>query len=596
MSSFFLKAETDLDKIQHILNSMQRDDGKYKKYRKTFGFKMIIHSLQQYKNITSPSVLDKLKIKETIDMLKCVDKGNYNFVMFKDNEEMKTVHSSVLRRIAQLITKEYDIRKGKMIEDRDRHENLILQEIAKCKELTSEVNNLGGKNNEIIKKYFDDFYALYRRSNALLLKIFSDNLQGRVPANIKEQLKDRNVFWQQQKKAKPIEEFLEEARSQAAKDDHTPIPTTLSPEELIMEIKCIMRTIQETEEYQPYNSFGFTLLKSALNESIENQTKIVNRDGEYISLARRVVNWFHDDNEHSESFMMYRENAEMVHAHATALERIKQSLIKEYDIKKMTRPDAADDDEVLQAITTCERLISVVSTLNHESDVHEIATYTDDLHAFNLHCLKVLYTLVSNNLRSVESNGSTKPKLESKTDLALHELQNNRDVFWQTREGPTKNIEAMIEEAHDEEQRLKRLDEDNDKQLLQKCSYDGCPGGGGDLKQCSGCKSVQYCGKACQTNHWKQVHRLTCKKELREKKDHADVVKDLIVDGGGKQKKRTPCGRMGTKRKQKGARRTRLARTRTNGRKRARPSGDWLVISGSSWLSPKRPCLRCHRG
>jgi MYND finger len=32
-----------------------------------------------------------------------------------------------------------------------------------------------------------------------------------------------------------------------------------------------------------------------------------------------------------------------------------------------------------------------------------------------------------------------------------------------------------------------------------------------NLRKCSSCKSVGYCGKECQTKHWKMGHKLDCK-------------------------------------------------------------------------------------
>ena len=33
-----------------------------------------------------------------------------------------------------------------------------------------------------------------------------------------------------------------------------------------------------------------------------------------------------------------------------------------------------------------------------------------------------------------------------------------------------------------------------------------------ELKTCTGCKQVAYCGKHCQSTHWKVIHKYECKR------------------------------------------------------------------------------------
>lgn len=42
-----------------------------------------------------------------------------------------------------------------------------------------------------------------------------------------------------------------------------------------------------------------------------------------------------------------------------------------------------------------------------------------------------------------------------------------------------------------------------------ECAF--CHSNTGDLKRCLGCKKVFYCGKQCQTQHWKE-HKKRCQK------------------------------------------------------------------------------------
>eukprot|EP00884_Botryococcus_braunii_P006055 jgi/Botrbrau1/15450/Bobra.43_2s0074.1 len=50
------------------------------------------------------------------------------------------------------------------------------------------------------------------------------------------------------------------------------------------------------------------------------------------------------------------------------------------------------------------------------------------------------------------------------------------------------------------------------------CAHCGKKGGEeGKLRECAGCRSVQYCGRACQTEHWPS-HRPGCKAEGAAKK------------------------------------------------------------------------------
>jgi hypothetical protein len=63
-----------------------------------------------------------------------------------------------------------------------------------------------------------------------------------------------------------------------------------------------------------------------------------------------------------------------------------------------------------------------------------------------------------------------------------------------------------------------RLDADC-AHLRKVCAFPGCPSGsskGGaaarfDMKKCSGCGKVYYCGKDCQLGHWKAGHKKECK-------------------------------------------------------------------------------------
>eukprot|EP01116_Phalansterium_solitarium_P018745 TRINITY_DN5079_c0_g1_i1.p1 TRINITY_DN5079_c0_g1~~TRINITY_DN5079_c0_g1_i1.p1 ORF type:complete len:149 (+),score=7.93 TRINITY_DN5079_c0_g1_i1:780-1226(+) len=43
-----------------------------------------------------------------------------------------------------------------------------------------------------------------------------------------------------------------------------------------------------------------------------------------------------------------------------------------------------------------------------------------------------------------------------------------------------------------------------------KCAAVGCVKVTG-LKRCAGCERVSYCGKTCQTSHWKAEHKRVCK-------------------------------------------------------------------------------------
>ncbi|KAH9867251.1 hypothetical protein IAQ61_007843 [Plenodomus lingam] len=49
-------------------------------------------------------------------------------------------------------------------------------------------------------------------------------------------------------------------------------------------------------------------------------------------------------------------------------------------------------------------------------------------------------------------------------------------------------------------------------QPLTTCAACGNPA----TDKCSGCRSINYCGKFCQTTHWKS-HKLTCEQRLLEK-------------------------------------------------------------------------------
>jgi hypothetical protein len=48
-----------------------------------------------------------------------------------------------------------------------------------------------------------------------------------------------------------------------------------------------------------------------------------------------------------------------------------------------------------------------------------------------------------------------------------------------------------------------------EQQLLKRCDY--CGHAKGSIKKCSRCRLRQYCGKECQLNHWKLIHREECR-------------------------------------------------------------------------------------
>ena len=57
-------------------------------------------------------------------------------------------------------------------------------------------------------------------------------------------------------------------------------------------------------------------------------------------------------------------------------------------------------------------------------------------------------------------------------------------------------------------------------QKLGKCAncllFDWAePGVGVKLQQCKQCKVLEYCGQACQEEHWKLIHKNHCKKMAR---------------------------------------------------------------------------------
>ena len=57
-------------------------------------------------------------------------------------------------------------------------------------------------------------------------------------------------------------------------------------------------------------------------------------------------------------------------------------------------------------------------------------------------------------------------------------------------------------------------------QKLGKCAncllFDWAePGVGVKLQQCKQCKVLEYCGQACQEEHWKLIHKSHCKKMAR---------------------------------------------------------------------------------
>ena len=47
------------------------------------------------------------------------------------------------------------------------------------------------------------------------------------------------------------------------------------------------------------------------------------------------------------------------------------------------------------------------------------------------------------------------------------------------------------------------------KAMSHACRFCGKTEGDIPFKQCSGCKAVRYCSKACQADHWKE-HKTLC--------------------------------------------------------------------------------------
>ena len=47
----------------------------------------------------------------------------------------------------------------------------------------------------------------------------------------------------------------------------------------------------------------------------------------------------------------------------------------------------------------------------------------------------------------------------------------------------------------------------------EEAASDGATAGscGGELKKCAACKTARYCSKECQTTHWMETHKRTCK-------------------------------------------------------------------------------------
>lgn len=57
----------------------------------------------------------------------------------------------------------------------------------------------------------------------------------------------------------------------------------------------------------------------------------------------------------------------------------------------------------------------------------------------------------------------------------------------------------------------------------------------GDYKKCSGCKKAAYCGKVCQTKHWKTFHKKACRNKnatpkIKVDKDCLKIVANKLLD------------------------------------------------------------------
>jgi hypothetical protein len=82
-----------------------------------------------------------------------------------------------------------------------------------------------------------------------------------------------------------------------------------------------------------------------------------------------------------------------------------------------------------------------------------------------------------------------------------------------------KNLETMIAQLGGIKCEDLQLKDDNDllklttwisDTTIESCDY--CHSNLVETKKCSQCKTSRYCGKECQTNHWKQNHKNNCKK------------------------------------------------------------------------------------
>jgi hypothetical protein len=67
--------------------------------------------------------------------------------------------------------------------------------------------------------------------------------------------------------------------------------------------------------------------------------------------------------------------------------------------------------------------------------------------------------------------------------------------------------------------------------------------GGTDLKLCTGCRVYKYCSPACQTAHWKGIHKNDCRQAKTERKFIQDVLgvfegplyEEMVRNGGLRQ-------------------------------------------------------------
>jgi SET and MYND domain-containing protein len=59
------------------------------------------------------------------------------------------------------------------------------------------------------------------------------------------------------------------------------------------------------------------------------------------------------------------------------------------------------------------------------------------------------------------------------------------------------------------------------------------------VKECVGCKQAKYCGKGCQTSHWKAGHKTECKAFQKAANDDPDSVTKAKKSKGSKSNSRT---------------------------------------------------------